>query len=103
MEAAAAELEDFGPSKLLRVHVAGTAIVLILENDGTVSALEDKCSHAEFPLSDGSYEAGEVTCAAHGARFETRTGKALSMPAFLPVKRFECRLEEDTIYVTVPD
>ncbi len=103
MEAPAAELKDFGPSRLLRVHLAGTAVLLILEDDGTVSALEDRCSHAEFRLSDGSYEAGEVTCPAHGARFDTRTGKALSMPAFVPVKRYGCRVEEDTVYVTVPD
>ena len=45
----------------------------------------------------------EVECPRHGARFDVRTGKALSMPAVVDVTWFPVRVEGDDIQVDVED
>lgn len=54
--------------------MAGDLAIALIRSGGEVYALEDCCSHEEFPLSDGEVEAGEITCLLHGARFDLATG-----------------------------
>ncbi len=86
------------PGSLLPVTVGGRRLV-IANVEGTFHALEDRCSHADLPLSDGSLEGNEVVCAHHGARFEAATGRALSLPAIRAVKTFEVDVRDGEILV----
>lgn len=88
--------------EMMGVEVEGHLIVLFHNPDGTFSALEDKCSHAEVKLSEGDFEEGAVTCIAHGARFDCKTGKHLCLPAVTGVKSYPVRVEGGRIFVTVP-
>jgi nitrite reductase/ring-hydroxylating ferredoxin subunit len=73
---------------------------IVLANvDGDVYALEDQCSHDEFPLSDGELEDGDVVCLYHGARFDACTGKNKTLPAIRPVRSFPVEVRGDDIYV----
>lgn len=73
---------------------------IVLANvDGDVYALEDQCSHDEFPLSDGELEDGDVVCTYHGARFDACTGKNKTLPAIRPVRSFPVEVRGDDIYV----
>lgn len=73
---------------------------LVLANvEGTVYALEDQCSHQEYPLSDGELDGGEVACIYHGARFDARSGKNTCLPAVRPVKVFPVQVRDGDIYV----
>jgi 3-phenylpropionate/trans-cinnamate dioxygenase ferredoxin subunit len=69
--------------------------------DGELYAIEDRCSHDDGPLCHGTWD--EATCVAvcprHGASFDLRTGKALSLPAYLPVRTFTVRVEDGAIKV----
>ena len=78
-------------------------IVLVRNSAGVVTALEDRCSHAEVRLSEGFVEGNEVECAAHGARFDAATGKALCMPAVAPVPTFQVKIQGDDVIVVVPE
>jgi 3-phenylpropionate/trans-cinnamate dioxygenase ferredoxin component len=75
-------------------------IVLVRQGD-QVYALEDRCSHEEFALSDGEMVAGQIECALHGARFDPATGAPKALPAVKPVKTFECRVEGDEVQVRI--
>lgn len=88
------------PGELRNVMAEGLAIVLA-NVDGDVYALEDQCSHDEFPLSDGELEDGDVVCTYHGARFDACTGKNKSLPAIRPVRSFPVEIRGDDIYVDV--
>ncbi|MDP2497527.1 MAG: non-heme iron oxygenase ferredoxin subunit [Candidatus Palauibacterales bacterium] len=97
-----ATVDDLSEGELMGVEVDGREIVLA-NRGGTVYALEDCCSHEEFPLSDGEITGDQLTCALHGARFDLETGEAKALPAVMPVDTFECRVEGDEIQVKVGD
>jgi len=93
-----AQIADVPENGLLGLVIEGEAIVLI-ERDGRFYALEDRCSHEEFPLSSGDVASGEITCALHGARFCVESGAPRALPAVMPVKTYEVRVEGDAIQV----
>jgi 3-phenylpropionate/trans-cinnamate dioxygenase ferredoxin subunit len=89
------------PAGGMKAVSAGGESVIVVEQDGEYFALQDRCSHEEFPLSEGELEDGEITCILHGARFDVRSGTPKSLPAILPVKKYDVRVEGDEIQVRV--
>lgn len=74
--------------------------VAVFNLDGEFYAIEDLCSHENFPLTEGCVEGGEIVCALHGARFCIKTGKVLSAPAYEDVQAFPVRIEDGMVQVT---
>lgn len=74
--------------------------ILVFNHDGMYYALEDRCSHEDFELSAGGYDAGaaSIECVLHGARFDIRDGRALCAPAYSAVPKFPVKLEHDAIW-----
>ncbi|CAN5633384.1 Rieske 2Fe-2S domain-containing protein [soil metagenome] len=73
--------------------------VVVIRWEDEIYALEDNCSHQDFPLSDGSMENGQIECVFHGAKFDVRTGKATQLPAIKPVRTYPVRIEGDEIFI----
>ncbi len=89
-----------GERKLVEIDNVRVAIFNL---DGEYYAIEDVCTHDGGPLVEGEILNGsEVQCPRHGARFDIRTGAALSMPAFAPTETFEVRVEDGAIWVESP-
>jgi 3-phenylpropionate/trans-cinnamate dioxygenase ferredoxin subunit len=65
--------------------------LLLVRLDGAVYALENNCTHDDYPLTEGTCEHGEIVCPLHGARFAIRTGEVLSPPAFDDLRSFPTR------------
>lgn len=97
-----AMLEEIEEGGVLGVEAEGKAVCLARLED-QVYAFADNCSHRDFPLSQGELDAEDcsITCDWHGARFDVRSGAALSLPATRPIPVYECRVEEGAIYVDV--
>jgi len=95
-----AKTSDIPPGEV-RSFVVDSEVIAICHVDGRFYAIKDKCTHMEYPLSDGILEGEIITCAYHGAEFNVRSGEALSMPAVEPVETFELKVEGDDIYVLV--
>jgi 3-phenylpropionate/trans-cinnamate dioxygenase ferredoxin subunit len=78
----------------------GDTPILVVNLDGDIYAVEDKCTHEDFELSAGAVDAGDgsVECVLHGARFDLRSGKALCGPAYLPVAKFPVQLADGAIW-----
>ena len=81
---ALAELSSGVP---LRVELDTLEVAVVRIGD-EVFAVEDVCSHADYPLSDGEVEDCTIECALHGSRFDLRTGKPTGPPANRPVPVF---------------
>ncbi len=66
-------------------------------------AIEDICTHDGGPLAEGEIEDHDVICPRHGARFDIRTGAALTLPAVTPVESYPVRVEGNELYIGLPD
>ena len=93
-----AGLDELKPGAHMQVDAGGVKAVLA-NVDGTICALKDRCSHAEFPLSDGELEGGTLKCQHHGAKFDMCSGRALQLPAVRPVEAIEVRVEGDKVFL----
>jgi 3-phenylpropionate/trans-cinnamate dioxygenase ferredoxin subunit len=78
----------------------GDTPILVINYDGDFYAMEDKCSHEDFELSAGHFDAEEATieCALHGAKFDVRDGRPLCAPAYEPVVKFPIKVDETGIW-----
>ncbi len=94
------DADSVAAGTLKAANAAGQPVVLA-NVDGDVYALEDRCSHEAFPLSDGELDGDEVICLHHGARFEACTGRNKGLPAVRPVKAFPVQMRDGGIYVEV--
>jgi 3-phenylpropionate/trans-cinnamate dioxygenase ferredoxin component len=97
-----ATMDELTPGERKLVELEGVRIA-IFNLDGDFYAIEDVCTHDGGPLVEGDVlEGGQIRCPRHGARFDIRTGQALSMPAFSPTATYEVQVEGDDVWVEAP-
>jgi 3-phenylpropionate/trans-cinnamate dioxygenase ferredoxin subunit len=91
------------PPGTMRLVTAGEISVGVYNVDGTLCALEDRCSHDDGPLVEGEWDPdrGVVTCPRHGATFDICSGRALTLPAYIPVDTFPVRVVDGMVKVDV--
>jgi 3-phenylpropionate/trans-cinnamate dioxygenase ferredoxin subunit len=82
----------------LAVDVEGTDVAVLRDGEDWY-AVQDECSHAAVPLSEGDVEGCEIECWLHGSRFDLRTGKPTGPPATEPVATYSVRVEGDDVLV----
>lgn len=97
-----AALDEIEEGGVLAVEAEGRSVCLARLED-EVYAFADNCSHRDFPLSNGELDPDDcsITCEWHGARFDVRTGEALSLPATRPIRVYTSRVEDGEIFVDV--
>ncbi len=91
------------PPGAVKIVRAGSIAVGVYNCAGEYLAIEDRCSHDDGPLAEGDWEEDEcvVICPRHGSRFDLRSGRPLSLPAFEPVDTFPVRVVDGIIRVDV--
>jgi 3-phenylpropionate/trans-cinnamate dioxygenase ferredoxin subunit len=92
------QLAEVADATALRVELAEVDVAVVRVGD-EVFAVEDVCSHAEFPLTDGEVDGTTIECALHGSRFDLRTGKPLGPPATQPVRTFPVSVSNGDVYI----
>ena len=90
-----AEVPD--PGKTL-VELDGDMVALF-HVAGAWHALDDVCTHDGGPLADGELRNHTISCPRHGAKFDIRTGAALTMPAVRPTRSHEVKVEDGGVWV----
>jgi nitrite reductase/ring-hydroxylating ferredoxin subunit len=96
-----AEVEELPNGERIFIEI-GDNYMVIFNIAGQYYAIEDLCSHDDGPLGDGDVEGYEVICPRHGARFDLRTGKALTLPAVEDIPAYPIRVVDERILVGVP-
>jgi 3-phenylpropionate/trans-cinnamate dioxygenase ferredoxin subunit len=90
-----------GQSKLVEIDDVRIALFNL---EGAYYAIEDTCTHDGGPLVEGTIVNGcEVKCPRHGARFDIRTGAALSLPAIRPTNVYAVQVNGSDILVQSPE
>jgi 3-phenylpropionate/trans-cinnamate dioxygenase ferredoxin subunit len=71
--------------------------------DGTIYAIEDRCSHDDGPLAEGEFDADACTveCPRHGSLFDLTSGRPKTLPAYQPVPTYPVTIEDDTVKLEV--
>jgi 3-phenylpropionate/trans-cinnamate dioxygenase ferredoxin subunit len=82
---------------------AGDRLIAVFRVGGRYYAIDDLCTHDGGPLAEGPLDGFVIICPRHGARFDIRTGKVLSMPATMDVPSHEVKVEGDNVLVRVKD
>lgn len=91
-------LSEMGDRPFVSLTLEGE-LIAIFRADGELYAVQDKCSHARWPLTKGVYRDGVVECALHKAQFCVKTGAALRLPATRPVRVYPLQVRDGDIYV----
>jgi 3-phenylpropionate/trans-cinnamate dioxygenase ferredoxin subunit len=95
-----ADVADLPEGALLGVRTAGGEEICVFNHRGSIGAVGNVCTHAEFLLSDGTLRNdGTVECAWHGARFDCRSGRVCRGPAEEPLPVYEVRVERGRVLV----
>lgn len=86
-----------GSMKTIRVN---GKLVALANVDGIFFAVSDTCSHAQCSLGgNGMLDGNIITCGCHGAQFDAKDGKVLSLPAPTDIATYEVKAEGDDIYI----
>jgi 3-phenylpropionate/trans-cinnamate dioxygenase ferredoxin component len=95
-----ADVEDLPEGAMLGVTRSDGLEICLFNYRGTIGAVGNECTHAEFLLSDGTMRNdGSLECVWHGARFDCRTGRVCRGPAEDPVPVFVIRIEHGRVLV----
>ena len=77
--------------------------IILFNIAGAYYAIADLCSHDNGPLEAGALEnEHHVACPRHGARFDVRDGKALSLPAVVDIPAYPVRVVDGQIEIGIP-
>ena len=76
---------------------AGDYGLVVCRVEGQLYALEDNCSHADTPLSEGRLRRHNLTCPLHGTSFDVRTGEHSGPPAYTGVPCYRVEERDGTV------
>lgn len=99
VEVAAAE--ELSSGERLFVEIDASPIVLF-NIGGQLFAIGDVCTHDDGPLGDGELVGFEIICPRHGASFDVRSGKVISLPAIVDIPAYPVRIIDGQIQIGLP-
>jgi len=90
--------------RVRRFVADATAPVAVANCDGELHAVIDRCSHEDYPLSEGEVfaELCEIECLRHGSTFSLLDGSAQSLPATRPVTVLSLEVVDGQVFVELP-
>ena len=89
----------------MRLVPAGALTIGVFNCNGSLYAIEDRCSHDDGPLAEGEWDPDScmVVCPRHGSRFDLETGIPMTLPAFEAVSTFPVVVRDGVVLVQVED
>jgi 3-phenylpropionate/trans-cinnamate dioxygenase ferredoxin subunit len=92
------------PAGAARRFDVGEHRIALIRVDDSFYALGDRCSHADYSLSEGEVfsEDLEIECWKHGSTFSLESGEPVCLPATQPVPVYEVEVEGDDVMVVLP-
>jgi 3-phenylpropionate/trans-cinnamate dioxygenase ferredoxin subunit len=95
-----AQVSDVTNSGKLILEVDDRMVVLLHINE-QFFCIDDVCTHDGGPLGEGTLCGYELACPRHGAKFDVRSGAALTMPATEATVVHEVKIEGDNVFVRI--
>ena len=85
-----------GQTKLVEL---GDERILLVNVSGEYHAVDEVCTHAFAPLSEGDLSGEEVECPLHGSVFSVKTGEVLGPPAGNPLSVYQVKVDGSDILI----
>ena len=101
-EVAVANLSDLKDGEMKEVSVGETKI-LLARVAGKCYAVGANCPHYGAPLVEGVLSGDRIVCPWHHACFNVKTGDFEEAPAFDSLPSFDVKVEDDQIFVRLPE
>ena len=95
------DLGDLADGQMRCFEDVGEYGIVVCRAGGRLYALEDNCSHADTPLSEGRFRGNVITCPLHGAQFDVRDGSHQGPPAWEGVPCYPVTETESGVTVTL--
>jgi 3-phenylpropionate/trans-cinnamate dioxygenase ferredoxin subunit len=101
-------IDDVATGAARRFDVDGYRLCVVRlasdDPDGSWFVVDDRCSHADYSLSEGDVwvDECEIECPKHGSTFSLLTGEAKTLPATQPVRVYPVRVVDAEVIVEVP-
>ena len=89
------------PSGRTKKFATDNSAILLANVDGKIYAVDDMCTHEDSSLSLGCLKGELVYCTLHGSRFNVRTGEPMEEPATEALQRYEVRIQNNRIEVSL--
>lgn len=99
---AVARVEDL-PDPGSTVVEVDEQLVALFHVAGNFWATDDVCTHDGGTLAGGTLDGFSIACPRHGAKFDIRDGRALTMPAVQPTRVHEVKVESGQVFVRLRD
>lgn len=96
VEIGSADEIDNGERLFVEIDEIAIVVFNIL---GELFAIGDLCSHDDGPLGDGEVIDYQIVCPRHGAKFDVRSGKVLSLPAVVDIPSYPVRVVNGQIEI----
>lgn len=97
-----ASKKDLPPGKAMSVTV-GRKTIAVFNSGGEFFAIDNTCTHAGGPISEGEVNGKVVTCPWHGATFDITTGASLDDSLTSePLNSYEVIVEGEDIKIEIP-
>ena len=95
-------LDELPPGAIRRVEYEDEEIMVVNCN-GDILAMEDRCSHDNGDLAEGELHLSNcaIECPRHGSLFDLRTGHPLTLPAYMPVETYPVEVHDGRVRVLV--
>jgi len=95
-------LDELTSGEARRFEVGRHQLCVVRIGDD-VYAIGDRCSHADYSLSEGEIysDEREIECWKHGSTFSLETGEPQSLPATQAVPTYRIRVEDGNVVVSV--
>lgn len=87
------------PAGEVRVVQCGEKSLALSNVDGELYAIDNLCTHDNGPLGEGKLRRGRVICPRHGAAFDAKTGKVLSLPAVRSVSAYRVVVDGEDVFI----
>ena len=87
------------PLNEVRVVQCGARSLALSNVDGEFYAIDNVCTHDGGPLGEGRIRNGRILCPRHGAAFDAKTGRVLSLPAVKGVQAYPVTRQGDDLFV----
>lgn len=84
------------------LRLATVPVTSVFAAEGDVFCIDDTCTHETYSLAEGWVEGCVVECTLHMARFDLRTGDAVSPPATRPVATHPVACVDGAVFVALP-